>query len=898
VGCTCIELLTGKPPYFDLAPMAALFRIVQDDYPPFPDGISPALRDFLLMCFQKEPIMRMSAEKLLDHPWIKNSSTHFNKPLDIMPAAASMGGEYDDDEDTQSIVNTIRTFQKDREGRSKADPKKKAGNEDEVKDSKATSVSAVSVATKPSGRGETSNVGRSTNESSVQSKSTVLSKWAEDDVDAMQDTKTMLTQSNNAKGKDKTQVPSQAQQSLPSVGDIDDDSWVDTDTVHFKTKITSVDGIVNHQSLTLDMEDFLMSESETNNRDSTWEKSTQSKPTHFRSATAVTVGGLSANLSKYQDTDFDDWDDGFSAQDTIKLPAGSTQNGKAALPRALNSSGSFDQNGKRVQALSDSFEGISSDSQLKLKLNTTEPDNDAFDEFLKYEENDFTQDTSKDVHLRRSRSILQVMEAIKPDSDEQEVVEKCNELLAIFDSYPEQREHLITHYGVLPILNMLEARSGLRPNIPILDMLEVRSGNVRPHVLRVINKIVEGSRKAQEQLSLVGLIPIVMRLLEHSPDPKIPTGVFAAKDSVRVVDPVVLEAGRFVHQISSTSSLTLQMLIGAGGLPVLVHMVAFSYQMQSMSHLTSLNAPSLTQNISPTVRAAEDARIMVYMGIDCITQVFSVQSSRTRDFCRLFVKLGLLPHLTVAFKYVMGLATTNKSTSKQSITSEKTVADNIQDSYFNASGVDLMAYEMEETLQCKYAHRIASILWNFSRYEISEQMGNDGVLDVIIAALRTSGSIDPVGKFRHLYDKRAKLSASYLDIMELLLKCIKNLSMEPSALAELENSGAIGTLIPLLQGPLRERCLNHVLPCMYNLCRINKRRQEQAATQGLIPHLQRLITEESHLRQFALPIICDLAHTSATTREELWNNNGVVFYINLLHEKYWQTFSLNSLAVW
>ena len=40
VGCTIVELLTGKPPYYDLAPMAALFRIVQDDYPPLPDGVS------------------------------------------------------------------------------------------------------------------------------------------------------------------------------------------------------------------------------------------------------------------------------------------------------------------------------------------------------------------------------------------------------------------------------------------------------------------------------------------------------------------------------------------------------------------------------------------------------------------------------------------------------------------------------------------------------------------------------------------------------------------------------------------------------------------------------------------------------------------------------------------
>ena len=41
VGCTLLELLTTKPPYFDLTPMAALFRIVQEDHPPLPETISP-----------------------------------------------------------------------------------------------------------------------------------------------------------------------------------------------------------------------------------------------------------------------------------------------------------------------------------------------------------------------------------------------------------------------------------------------------------------------------------------------------------------------------------------------------------------------------------------------------------------------------------------------------------------------------------------------------------------------------------------------------------------------------------------------------------------------------------------------------------------------------------------
>lgn len=923
VGCTVIELLTCSPPYFDLSPMAALFRIVQDDYPPFPEGISPALRDFLLMCFQKEPIMRMSADKLLDHPWIKNSSTHFNKINDIMPRAATSlaaKGKHDEfeDEEAQSIVNTITLFQKgaridklivpasaDRGGAV-------SDSTIEHKSSKFTEVAAAST------HATTTNV--SDGRAKID-----LSKWEDDEEDSplqavkgktesslkqIKPTSTSLPQSRNVPKKTSTAIA-------------EDEVWLDNlDDESRKSPVLQLKSSRIHQNSMADIEDFLMSGGErydqSMNKDMTWKKSSSGSSgnkssstavsaatpsvttrSHNRSTTAVTVGA-SVNLSKYQDNADDNFDDlgdiggapgNSHAQEIVNTKSRKSQ-------QQSDSGGSRQAVRRKSKEIPNSAIENNVSLQSRLKLTTLEPEADAFDEFLnyKFEENDFAQDSAKDVHIKRSRAILQLMEGIKPDSAEQDVVEKCNSLFVMFDSYPEQREHLITHYGVLPILDMLEARSGLRPNIPVLDMLEARSGNVRPHVLQVINKIVEGSRKAQEQLSLVGLIPIVMRLLEHSVDPKI-----HSKSNKNVVaeevDPVVLEAARFVHQISSTSSLTLQMLIGAGGLPVLVHMVAFCYQMQSTSHLTSLTPPIISTTISRSMKATEDARIMVYMGVDCITQVFSVQSSRTRDFCRLFIKLGLLPHLTVAFRYVMGLAS-SKPNNKQALTSDKNIADTIQDAYFTSSGTDAIAYEVEETLQCKYASRIATIFWNFSRYEVADQMGHDGVLDVIIAALKCAGEIDPAGKFRNLYDKRTKLSSSYVDIVELLLKCIKNMSMEPAALVELENCGAIGALIPLLTSPLRDRCLNHVLPCMYNLCRINKRRQEQAAVQGLIPHLQRLITEESHLRQFALPIICDMAHASTATRAELWSSNGLVFFINLLHEKYWQTFALNSLAVW
>ncbi|KAI3698628.1 hypothetical protein L2E82_42322 [Cichorium intybus] len=73
VGCTVIELFTGVPPYYDLQPMPALFRIIQDEIPPLPDSLSPGVTDFLRQCFNKDARLRPDAKTLLSHPWIQSS---------------------------------------------------------------------------------------------------------------------------------------------------------------------------------------------------------------------------------------------------------------------------------------------------------------------------------------------------------------------------------------------------------------------------------------------------------------------------------------------------------------------------------------------------------------------------------------------------------------------------------------------------------------------------------------------------------------------------------------------------------------------------------------------------------------------------------------------------------
>ena len=135
-----------------------------------------------------------------------------------------------------------------------------------------------------------------------------------------------------------------------------------------------------------------------------------------------------------------------------------------------------------------------------------------------------------------------------------------------------------------------------------------------------------------------------------------------------------------------------------------------------------------------------------------------------------------------------------------------------------------------------------------------------------------------------------------------MLKFIKNLSMLSTTLDSLQNSNAIDVLTELLRTSSKERHFreisNQVLNTIYNLCRLNKSRQEDAALNGIIPILQRIFTTEHPLKEFALPILCDMAHSGKVGRRELWRNKGLQFYITLLAEPYWQVTALDAIFIW
>jgi serine/threonine protein kinase len=47
-----------------------MFRIVENDGPPIPEGLSDSLVAFLKDCFHKTPAQRPSANELSQHEWL------------------------------------------------------------------------------------------------------------------------------------------------------------------------------------------------------------------------------------------------------------------------------------------------------------------------------------------------------------------------------------------------------------------------------------------------------------------------------------------------------------------------------------------------------------------------------------------------------------------------------------------------------------------------------------------------------------------------------------------------------------------------------------------------------------------------------------------------------------
>ena len=274
------------------------------------------------------------------------------------------------------------------------------------------------------------------------------------------------------------------------------------------------------------------------------------------------------------------------------------------------------------------------------------------------------------------------------------------------------------------------------------------------------------------------------------------------------------------------------------------------YQTSTLILQMFVSAGGLTVLVDFLEDDYDDDRELVLIGVNGIWSVFELQGSTPKnDFCRILSRNSVLDPLSLVLNRVV-----------------------------NEQGQAGEQRELAELCE----GRIASIFFIFSQAEnyVKELVAERTVLHRVLKNLKKMAPVHQI----------------------TMLKFIKNLSMLSTTLDALHNSNAIDVLTELLSEgmnlPHFRELSNQILNTIYNLCRLSKRRQEDAALDGIIPILIKIVKQERPLKEFALPILCDMAHSSKAARRELWQNKGLAFYISLLSDPYWQVTALDAIFTW
>ncbi|KDN49612.1 hypothetical protein K437DRAFT_255295 [Tilletiaria anomala UBC 951] len=843
VGCVVIELLEGKPPYSELEPMPALFRIVQDDFPPLPESASPVVKDFLMHCFQKDANLRVSAKKLLRHPWMMNS----RRQLQQMRTGGSLksNGPNVHDEAVKTVQEwnqilkeppqAMMTLPTDTGGKASAEPLSYIGGfeakdgtirvsqrprkqrptmrsfppsqlhmegAEGTKESRLVSrvgsmapmppsaqapplaptnrVTAALSLADPSKARAPQGEGRSDN-------------WDDDFEDGVTTTKIAalgrLKEPEVRRSSLVEAVPTQLKPAT-TVSHVRGPVW----STHTTSKNPD-----DYSEAFVDDEDSRISVKLRNfahsNSDVGRLQGSSSKPLalklSFDSLRARTPKGTEAPVSPHVTLKLSS--PPASRQGSLRSPA-QAEDLRQALGRYSEASA--------LENYEDDFDdGLAAadlvlPNVLRLSQPRIPPDHEKEDDvesdpFSELEEvfassGDMDANVARDHHARMCQYVNELVERLDPSDQELSLIEICDQLDTILTEAPEMKHQFFASHGALSLVQLLEA---------------IRYPEVICRILGVLNLLIFQDPEAQENLCLIGAIPVVM-----------------AFTSKRFNHDVRLEAAHFVYAMCSTSSLTLQFVLSCRGLKTLVNLIDEDYNEQ---------------------------RDLVWLGVGCVNSVLELQSPASRNnFCRMLAQQGLLDPLSTALISV------------------------------SADSGDQYAKQAQvQALQ-------TFLIYSQSDSWMKQQLASRSVLRRILKSTQSLDSLSLVTAVR----------------------IIKNLSMHPQIMDQLQNCNSIEVLTRILSdhhgGPCGNEISNQVLNAIYNLCRLSKSRQEEAAQAGIIPQLLRVARTNSPMRQFALPTLCDFAHASKATRKIFWQHDGLRFYLQLLEDVYWQVPALDSVLVW
>uniref|UniRef100_UPI00398F40AE mitogen-activated protein kinase kinase kinase 15 n=1 Tax=Pristiophorus japonicus TaxID=55135 RepID=UPI00398F40AE len=88
LGCTIIEMATGKPPFYELGePQVAMFKVgMFKIHPEIPESMPADAKSFILRCFEPDPCERAMAVELLKDPFLRKTNRGKKNKIAFKPS--------------------------------------------------------------------------------------------------------------------------------------------------------------------------------------------------------------------------------------------------------------------------------------------------------------------------------------------------------------------------------------------------------------------------------------------------------------------------------------------------------------------------------------------------------------------------------------------------------------------------------------------------------------------------------------------------------------------------------------------------------------------------------------------------------------------------------------------
>lgn len=881
LGCTVIELLDGKPPYHKLAPMPALFRIVNDDHPPLPEGCSPLVRDFLMQCFQKDPNLRVSAKKLLKHPWIVSTRKAEKKKVTEYDEAVKSVQEWN-----EALKASPPNAHAGNAGsrRSSARPGSRPDSRAKAKPNGATALNASKASTKMASRRTPTKDYQSPDDEDKRN------NW-DADFDSLSTSFAGLKLPDHLKPQDNfaglfSSEKLKQYASFESMPETDGkvEAWdeefegdltvrsplqlskgsaLETVRPFYPPRTTSAE-IRNNPPPNLGARRMSRDEQQQQRKAS---KDSQPRTQILRPTVTKNHSGTkvktppqqakrptqpaAANRDRYREDEEEDYSDLVADDDdAFKKKLAAFSPGRPYSPSDIRTmqnklNGSVRRRTRTPTTLvHDAAAMRRTRSSLEIQKYAEGDDDDDFTDLHFGEDDSVGPMDLRPVKTRSPKSVSTSSEselggarstswAVDEEEEEEDdpfafLEEELDQVDLESNVARDKHARLCTLVeGLISDLKLGQPDDVLAEIVDqLLQILEdspdVRTVIVSSHGMLPMLEILDTCTRSQTILRLLKIVNcIISDSVEVQENLCFVGGIpiLSKFAHKKYASEIRLEAAAFVRMMYQTSTLTLQMFVSCGGLNVLVEFLEEEYE-------------------------SEIGRELVIIGVNGVWSVFELQGPTPKnDFCRIFSRSSVLYPLSLVLNRVLD--------------EEGEQADEIEG-------------------------RIVNIFLLFSQAEnhVKETVADRMVLKRVLKDLR-------------------RMSPQHQITM---LKFIKNLSMLATTLDALQNSNAIEVLTDLLGASMHalhfRETSNQVLNTMYNLCRLSKARQEDAALSGVIPLLQRIVQTERPLKEFALPIICDMAHSGKVGRKILWQNKGLAFYVSLLADQYWAVTALDAIFVW